>query len=632
VQVGPTPFVSTYMPPQSDDVTEFVAQVGPVPGPEGSLVDYVRAVTVTAGGDLALETATATAETAAASLLEGFITADALKAVATTNCEAPADSPEEAAARAAAGSQVVNLTIGETTIPVLPEPNTVRIVIPGVADIRVFEVLPDVDGNGWTTRMLHVFTLDPVTGLVNAEVIVAEAHSAVVCAAGDLGPPPGAEENPILITKGATPTQAVPGEDVTYDITVTNRSEESCTVFEIIDRLPPGFRFVESGGDLAGIEPAVSGNVLRFRIPEGVTLSPGGTFNATITVFLPFDLPEGTYYDDAEARTTCGTARTGPTAGVTVPEDRVPRVDGDDRVDTGVDLVEDVFESATVAVLARSDEFPDALASSTLAVEVDGPILLNPPGQLDPRVRDELARLGVETVYLSGGRLALSQAVEDELVASGYQVIRLAGGTRYHTAALIAEEVVRLGGEVQQALVARGDIFPDALTGSNLATYGRAPIILSAPSTLPDVSRQVLRDVLAGDRVWIAGGPEAVRPGPEGELRADGYDTVRLAGSDRYGTAVAIVEETRRQGADVEPTLVASGLNFPDALVAGVAAHRLRGVLVLAHPDSITASPATEAFLNTNREEIDTAIIVGGTVAISQNVQNQILELIRDQA
>ncbi|MDP8970864.1 MAG: cell wall-binding repeat-containing protein [Actinomycetota bacterium] len=632
LQVGPLPSVRTYQPPATDPVTESVAQVGPVPDPDGGLIEYVRAVTVTAGGDLAAERATATAETAAASLLGELVTADALKAVSTTTCEDPPATAEEAAARAAEGSRIVNLTVGDTVIPVTPEPNQVRIQIPGVADVRVLEVLPDVDGNGWTTRALHIFTLDPVTGLVNGEIIVAEAHSSVACAAGDVGPPPGADDNPILITKDATPSQALPGDEVTYDITVTNRSEQPCTVFEVIDRLPPGFGFVQAGGDLTGIDPSVDGSVLRFRNPQGFPLAPGETFDATITVRLPLDLAAGTYFDDAEARTSCGSARTGLTGPVTVPQDRVPRVGGDDRVDTGTDVARDVFESATAAVLARSEEFPDALASSTLAVEVDGPLLITPSRQLDPRVADELRRLGVETVYLSGGQVALSQAIEDELVASGYEVIRLDGEHRYDTAALIAEEVVRLGGEVQQAIVARADIFPDALAASNLATYGRAPILLSDPDNLPERTRQVLRDVLAGNRLWIAGGPEAVQPGPEGELRDEGYDVDRLAGSNRYGTAVAIVTETRRQGADVEPTLVASGLNFPDALVAGVAAFKLGGVLILVDPGSVTHSPATVEFLEANRQEIDTAIIVGGTAAISQNVQDEILELIRDRA
>ncbi len=312
----------------------------------------------------------------------------------------------------------------------------------------------------------------------------------------------------------------------------------------------------------------------------------------------------------------------------------VRRVEGEGRVETAVGVSQAAFPSADAAVLARADDFPDALAASGLAAELDAPVLLTPTGGLDPLVAEELDRLGASEAVLMGGTAALSEQVERDLADRGVASSRIGGPERFATAGLIADEVVRRGGPVDQAVVALGsrpdgaDAWPDAVAAGNLAAVGRAPVLLTGPDELPDVTASALDRVLDEDApVFVAGGTAAVGEGPEAAIAAR-YEPRRLAGADRYGTAVAIVEEARRQGAGIDTTFLASGAVFADALVAGPAANALGGVMLLTSPDDLDDSAATRDFLAANADSIGTVVLVGGTSTISERVSDQVQSLI----
>ena len=307
----------------------------------------------------------------------------------------------------------------------------------------------------------------------------------------------------------------------------------------------------------------------------------------------------------------------------------VRRVSGEERIATAVELSQDQFDSADRVVLARADLFPDALAASSLAAEIGGPVLLTDSAGLSDQVGAELQRLGATEVYLAGGTAALSQQVEDDLDEMDVTVTRLAGASRYDTAALVAAEVVTLGGQVDQAIVVRADEFADALAAGALATAGRAPILLTDSDTLHPRTAEALDAVLAGETVFIAGGPAAVSTGTESEL-AEAYDVTRLSGDERYATGVAIAEEAVRQGAGVSTVFLASGAAFPDALGAVAAGFQAGGVFVLVHPDDLSASTATRDFLDANRSDITEVVVVGGPAAVADSVLSGITALLTD--
>lgn len=120
--------------------------------------------------------------------------------------------------------------------------------------------------------------------------------------------------------------------------------------------------------------------------------------------------------------------------------------------------------------------------------------------------------------------------------------------------------------------------------------------------------------------------PVTVAPGDA----LTGYDAVmtgwemngrRLAGSDRFLTAVRISEDTFPLGAEV--VFLANGLNFPDALAAGPAAAKLGGPVLLTTPDALLPPVAAEI----DRLSPDRVVIVGGPSSVSNAVRAAVEDL-----
>ncbi len=121
-------------------------------------------------------------------------------------------------------------------------------------------------------------------------------------------------------------------------------------------------------------------------------------------------------------------------------------------------------------------------------------------------------------------------------------------------------------------VLSRGDTFADALGGSALAAAKNGPLLLTPPTSLfPDTKTEIQR-LLGSDKtktVYLVGGLGALSAGIQDSITAMGYNTVRLSGDNRYETAVNVAKAINPSP---DAVLVATGLNFPDALSAGAAA------------------------------------------------------------
>ncbi len=289
----------------------------------------------------------------------------------------------------------------------------------------------------------------------------------------------------------------------------------------------------------------------------------------------------------------------------------VPRLAGATRTDTAVSVSRATRPSADAVVIARSDDFPDALSAAPLAAAQSAPLLLSPPGAAPQAVLEEVRRLGARTAWLVGDRTALSDRVESDLRAAGItEVRRLAGVDRYATAAAVAREV---GGTA--AYVASGTSFPDAASVSGLAAHQRRPVLLTAADALPAATAQAL-DALGTTSVTVVGGPSVVSDATAGEL-GQGRTLDRLAGADRYATSVAVAQRSVAAGLGAGAPWLATGRGFADALAAGPGAAATAGVLLLVDPVSLDRSPASRDWLAARSRTALHVVAVGGPDVVS---------------
>lgn len=238
------------------------------------------------------------------------------------------------------------------------------------------------------------------------------------------------------------------------------------------------------------------------------------------------------------------------------PDPVVVRVDGggrNDPVGQAIATSQALFPdgAADRVVLATADRFPDALAGSALAGD-DGPILLTPFGdQLDPRVAAEITRVtgGEGVALILGGTAAVTESAAGQArTAAGSTTCsapfpadcRYAGSPgREDTAARIAVTVLaEHGGD--RALLARGDVFADAITGGAYAARAGVPILLTPPDQLNGSTRAFLETNPIGEVIVLGGIAAVDQPTMDAvpvEVRR------RIEGRERTETAAAIATQ-----------------------------------------------------------------------------------------
>ena len=239
------------------------------------------------------------------------------------------------------------------------------------------------------------------------------------------------------------------------------------------------------------------------------------------------------------------------------------RIAGDDRYGTAVAISQRAFpDTASTVYLARAFVFADALSAGVLT---DGPILLVPDGcePLPTSVVAEIERLDPDEVVALGGEVAICDA-QLEAAGAGRDTDRVEGPDRYATSVAVARRA--FPGTPPRVYIASGGNAPDAVAGGALTD---GPILLVPPGggPVPQVVIDAVDD-LDPDEVVALGGEGAVTE-TQLEAAAGGRDTDRLAGRDRFATAVEIATEAFGDRGIVPVVYLARGDVFADAVAAG---------------------------------------------------------------
>lgn len=292
-----------------------------------------------------------------------------------------------------------------------------------------------------------------------------------------------------------------------------------------------------------------------------------------------------------------------------VPRDAALSPDGDRR-------------AATCSAGPPGEPFPHC----TENLYVDGQRILSEEGGIggiswtpDGR-RLALRGDGIEIVDADGSnRRQLHPTIGIDLEVSP-RAPRLAGASRLETAASVSRATHPSASTV---VVGRADDYADALAGGPLAGVLGAPLLLTFRDQLPPATTTEIQRLGASEAV-ILGGPAAVSPGVEQQLRDLGVAPRRVFGRERFSTAAQIAREAVTRGADPDQVMIALGADtegasgFADALSASSVATALRRPILTVPSDTLPASTAEVL------QGMETATVVGGVAAVSGEVESQI--------
>lgn len=511
-------------------------------------------------------------------------------------------------------------------------------------------------------------------GLVGAASL-ALATTAGAAEAGGLTPSIPGNANPIVINgtteapagdiwvTAAEPIQA--GETITLQ--VAQPAGPACTA-DVNENLwfdtTPTVTFPGGGGRLE----VSLGRTGGCNVDNQVILKHAGSSDVPAGVVKVSGITYAVGKNVSIGKVRLGLSGTTPTAALSNANvARVDRVAGADRYATAAAL-HGVCTSAANrvprVVVVNGTNFPDALAASYTGL----PILLVQPDAVPAATSAALRNLGVREVVVIGGTQAVTSGVSNAIngisvgdcgatdlgVGKIKVVSRLGGATRYDTARIVATSAQ--GGAagtfsrglnpgtcdaVRTAILVSGENFPDALAAGALSAggskaggcgAGRIPLLLTPGNKLSPEAVEALHN-RAIEQVIIVGGTQAVSGQVFTEVaELDIIDNVeRIAGPTRQDTAAEVADRLVHPGLGNYggSAIVASGLTFPDALVAGPVAGQIGAPILLSRTSS-DLGPVAAAWI-TDIITVNHVVLLGGTNALADTVLTSVRTALTDR-
>ena len=292
-----------------------------------------------------------------------------------------------------------------------------------------------------------------------------------------------------------------------------------------------------------------------------------------------------------------------------MPKESIFRLAGENRYSTSIDIANYYRRLSRNILLVNGTKPSDALTASILSAQLKAPILLIQEDSIPSTTWEKIKSMEIKNVYLLGGENSIGSNIEQFLVKEKLIVQRIAGSNRFDTAVQIAEVTsFKAAGDKQEnvkpydkAIVASGYEIADALSMSAVSAKEQMPIFLTGKDTLPVETKKQLRSV---KEVFLAGGENTISTAVEEEIQSMGIQTHRIAGANRYETALAIAR-----------TFFPNSINFYmangkipfDALVGGALAAKYDAPILLVQPGN---NPSVHAYLQ--EQTIRRIVLLGG--------------------
>lgn len=321
------------------------------------------------------------------------------------------------------------------------------------------------------------------------------------------------------------------------------------------------------------------------------------------------------------------------------------RVGRGTSVQTSVDISKTAYpDGCEWVVIARSDDFQDAMSATALAGAIDCPILLTERTTTSQEIVAETYRLGAKNAYVIGGTVALPAEVESDLKQINVESTRIAGENAWDTSVKCAKAVASFGNKAgRDVIIATSVNFQDALSISGFAFKYGVPIFLTdAEGKLPSEANDTIMEL--GGTVYVAGGTVVV-PRTTAEV-AYGTRVQRIWGEDGYDTSNQIANYMLDNGyLDNKAVCIASGdlgAKGLDALAGAALAGKNDAPVLLvsgsklpgAEPWNNTVingrdSKGDRGFVAANAISLGKMYILGGDSIIHDDIRDDIHALVK---
>ena len=323
------------------------------------------------------------------------------------------------------------------------------------------------------------------------------------------------------------------------------------------------------------------------------------------------------------------------------------RLAGESAADTSARIATEAFpEGSEWVVIARDDDFADAMSATGLAGVLNAPIVLTDRYSLSDAAARAVQALGAKKAYIIGGTGAIPGDIEGGLATFGCQTQgRIFGYDSWDTSTECAKKIAEHGGNPgSNAVVAMSTNFQDALSISSYAYKYQVPIFLETDEAhgrqLTEAAASAIKK-LSGT-IYVPGGNGAVPQASVEEVFGK-ERVVRLSGWDGYDTSNQIATYMVEHGLLSPSTIcLASGAPDPkgvDALAGAALAGKAGGVVLLTNANprfgSISTttikgadSEGTSAFLPSHAKDVEQAYILGGKAVMPAELQQRVNDIL----
>ena len=193
---------------------------------------------------------------------------------------------------------------------------------------------------------------------------------------------------------------------------------------------------------------------------------------------------------------------------------------------------------------------------------------------------------------------------------------RIAGRNRQLTAVEVSKTLFE---KADTVILTSSDKMVDALASAPYGVGKNAPTLLVEKDSIMD---EVLQEIkrLNPTQIIIAGGKTVISEKVEDQIKQLGIKQQRIAGVDRFETAVKLGELVRANSNNKKEIILVNGFNNIDALTAGSLASKLNIPILLTQSDQLNET-TKKAIKDWGIEKVT---IIGGKTQVSEAIEEKL--------